>query len=60
MKIPGQQVFSELLEQAEAPLAVSQDLGCSDGATSAVFHTSLLHGEKETVPPLIGAKLNPR
>ena len=45
MEIPVQQVFSELIEQAEAPMVVSLDLEYSDGATSAVPLTAVLQGK---------------
>ncbi len=45
MKIPGQQSFFDLIEQAEAPLAVSQDLEHSDGPTGAVPLTAVLPDE---------------
>ena len=45
MEIPVQQVFSELIEQAEAPMVVSLDLEYSDGATSPVRLTAVLQGK---------------
>jgi len=45
VKVPGQQSFFDLIEQAEAPLAVSQNLEHSDGPTSAVPLTAVLPDE---------------
>ena len=45
MRIPGQQLFADLTEQAETPIVVSCRLGHSDGAASAAPPTPLFQDE---------------